>query len=86
MVCHIGRPSRSGRERELDRAREHKPVDEVVEIRHHGETVTVQPDQTVELAIPPIVPRPAPRQPPGRAPAKRRPSPGAQRFDPASQG
>ena len=55
-------------------------------IRHHGETVTVEPDQTVELAIPKIESRPVPRQPVGRAPAKRRPPPGVQAFDPATQG
>jgi alpha,alpha-trehalose phosphorylase len=55
-------------------------------IRHHGETVTVEPDQTVELAIPPVEARPVPRQPPGRVPAKRRPLPGAQAFDPGTGG
>jgi alpha,alpha-trehalose phosphorylase len=42
-----------------------------LEIRHHGETVTVEPDQTLELPIPRLAPRPRPRQPPGREPAHR---------------
>jgi alpha,alpha-trehalose phosphorylase len=46
-----------------------------LEIRHHGERVTVKPGQTLERAIPPLHPRPAPSQPPGRAPATRRPPP-----------
>jgi alpha,alpha-trehalose phosphorylase len=44
-----------------------------LEIRHHGEQVTVEPGKTLELAIPRLHPRPAPSQPAGRAPAKRRP-------------
>jgi alpha,alpha-trehalose phosphorylase len=46
-----------------------------LEIRHHEEQVTVEPGKTLELAIPHVKPRPAPSQPPGRAPAKRRPPP-----------
>ena len=46
-----------------------------VDILHHGDEVTVEPDKTLELAIPHLHPRPAPSQPPGRAPAKRRPPP-----------
>jgi alpha,alpha-trehalose phosphorylase len=48
-----------------------KPLD----IHHHGQAVTVKPGATLELAIPPIEPPPAPSQPPGRAPTKRRPPP-----------
>jgi alpha,alpha-trehalose phosphorylase len=46
-----------------------------LEIRHHGEPVTIEPGKTVERPIPRLQPRPAPTQPPGRAPAKRRPPP-----------
>ncbi|HEX3979210.1 MAG TPA: glycosyl hydrolase family 65 protein [Solirubrobacteraceae bacterium] len=46
-----------------------------LEIRHHGSRETVEPGKTLELAIPRLKPRPAPSQPPGRAPAKRRPPP-----------
>jgi alpha,alpha-trehalose phosphorylase len=46
-----------------------------LEIRHHGSRETVAPGKTLELAIPRLPPRPAPTQPPGRAPAKRRPPP-----------
>jgi alpha,alpha-trehalose phosphorylase len=46
-----------------------------LEIRHHGHKATIEPDTTLELAIPRLHPRPAPRQPPGRAPNKRRPMP-----------
>jgi alpha,alpha-trehalose phosphorylase len=44
-----------------------------LEIRHYDDAVTVEPGQTLELEIPPLTVRPAPRQPPGRVPTKRRP-------------
>jgi alpha,alpha-trehalose phosphorylase len=44
-----------------------------LEIQHHDEHVTVEPGKTLERPIPPLVARPAPSQPPGRAPTKRRP-------------
>jgi alpha,alpha-trehalose phosphorylase len=46
---------------------------EPLDIKHHGEAVVLQPDQTLELRIPSIPTRPAPSQPPGRAPLRRRP-------------
>ena len=42
-------------------------------IQHHGKEATVHPDQTLELPIPPLKPRPAPTQPKGRRPTPRRP-------------
>jgi alpha,alpha-trehalose phosphorylase len=45
-----------------------------LDIRHHGETVTVEPDQTLELPIPRIAPLPRPGQPHGREPRRRRPA------------
>jgi alpha,alpha-trehalose phosphorylase len=44
-----------------------------LEIRHHGDRVVVMPGRTLELEIPPLTPRPAPTQPPGRRPVQRRP-------------
>jgi alpha,alpha-trehalose phosphorylase len=44
-----------------------------LEIHHHQQRVTVTPDKVLELEIPPLVDRPAPTQPPGRAPTRRRP-------------
>ncbi len=44
-----------------------------LEIRHHGDPVTVKPGQTLQLEIPPLRVRPAPTQPPGRVPTQRRP-------------
>ena len=44
-----------------------------LEIRHHGDRVTVEPGQVLELEIPPLTLRPTPTQPPGRVPTKRRP-------------
>ncbi len=41
-------------------------------LSHHGERVTVEPGTPVTLPIPPITPRPAPKQPPGREPMRRR--------------
>src|SRR6185312_3089461 len=46
-----------------------------LQMSHHGEQITVEPGKTLERAIPRLQPRPAPRQPPGRAPTKRRPPP-----------
>ena len=47
-----------------------------LDIEHHGKPVTVTAeDSPIELAIPSIKPRGAPQQPPGRAPARRRPAP-----------
>jgi alpha,alpha-trehalose phosphorylase len=46
-----------------------------LEINHHHEQVTVEPGKTLELPIPALAPRPAPSQPPGRAPTQRRPPP-----------
>jgi len=40
-------------------------------ITHHGQPSCVTADEPLELPIPPIVVRPAPAQPPGRAPAHR---------------
>ena len=45
---------------------------EWLEISHHGERVTLEPDEPLKLKVPPVVPRPEPRQPPGRAPRRRR--------------
>ncbi|MFZ0089459.1 MAG: glycosyl hydrolase family 65 protein [Solirubrobacteraceae bacterium] len=44
-----------------------------LDLVHHGEPATVAPDETLTLDIPPLREREAPRQPPGRAPVKRRP-------------
>jgi alpha,alpha-trehalose phosphorylase len=48
-----------------------------LDIRHHGSAQTVEPGKALELAIPRLQSRPAPSQPHGRAPAKRRPAPAA---------
>jgi alpha,alpha-trehalose phosphorylase len=45
-----------------------------LEIAHHGETANVTAEQPLTRAIPPPPVREAPRQPPGRAPARRRPA------------
>jgi alpha,alpha-trehalose phosphorylase len=43
-----------------------------IDITHHGQPASVRPGERLELSIPPIEVRPAPPQPPGRAPAARR--------------
>ena len=48
---------------------------DAVEAAHHGEPITVEPGEPVTRAIPPAPRRPRPSQPPGRAPARRRPLP-----------
>jgi len=45
---------------------------EAMEFFHHGDRVTVDPDQRLELEVPRVEPRPEPTQPPGRAPRRRR--------------
>jgi len=45
-----------------------------LEIAHHGETANVTAEQPLTRAIPPPPVREAPRQPPGRAPARQRPA------------
>jgi alpha,alpha-trehalose phosphorylase len=40
-------------------------------IIHHGDTIKVNGDKPAERKIPPLKPRPAPSQPPGRAPLRR---------------
>ena len=40
---------------------------------HHGEKLSMSRDQPVSRPIPDLPRRPAPKQPPGRAPARRRP-------------
>jgi alpha,alpha-trehalose phosphorylase len=42
-----------------------------LELTHHTEQITVTPSSPVTRPIPPLVPREAPRQPRGRAPARR---------------
>ncbi|HXS45296.1 MAG TPA: glycosyl hydrolase family 65 protein [Solirubrobacteraceae bacterium] len=46
-----------------------------LELVHHGEPVTVTPDQPERRPVPPMPARPEPRQPKGRAPLRRRPPP-----------
>lgn len=44
-----------------------------VQLRHHGETVTVTRDEPVTRPVPPVRPSgPPPQQPPGRAPVRRK--------------
>jgi alpha,alpha-trehalose phosphorylase len=43
-----------------------------LEITHHGERATIEPDAPVTLSIPKAPMLEPPTQPPGRAPAKRR--------------
>jgi alpha,alpha-trehalose phosphorylase len=45
---------------------------EPLEITHHGRAATVGSDKALVLRIPRMRPRPAPQQPPGREPARRR--------------
>lgn len=46
---------------------------EAITVVHHGELITVADDKPVTLPIPPLSPRPAPSQPTGREPLRRRP-------------
>ncbi|MFC3503969.1 glycoside hydrolase family 65 protein [Micromonospora krabiensis] len=52
----------------------HADQDDVVELRHHGETIRVTCDEPVTVPVPPAHPSgPAPEQPPGRGPLLRLP-------------
>src|SRR5206468_1045837 len=44
-----------------------------LDVGHHGNPITVTTDAPVTEPIPPCITRPAPRQPPGREPARRAP-------------
>jgi alpha,alpha-trehalose phosphorylase len=44
-----------------------------LEIGHHGQTITISTKEPVARPIPPIVGRPTPKQPHGRAPMRRAP-------------
>jgi alpha,alpha-trehalose phosphorylase len=57
---------------EHDRARYSLSDGKALDVRHHGETLTIKPGATVERAIPPAPALERPRQPPGREPARRR--------------
>jgi alpha,alpha-trehalose phosphorylase len=57
-----------------DRARYRLKEGEPLEIEHHGEAITVTTGDAVEMGIPEIKPRGVIEQPPGRAPARRRPA------------
>jgi alpha,alpha-trehalose phosphorylase len=45
--------------------------DQHIDLEHYGEALRVGPGGTQIRAIPPLTPRPRPRQPPGREPAQR---------------
>jgi len=45
---------------------------DAIELCHHGERLVVAPGEPEDRPIPPVTPRPAPTQPPGRAPVRRR--------------
>jgi alpha,alpha-trehalose phosphorylase len=70
-VCFKGRLIKV--ELDHDTARYTLLEGEALEIAHHGTAVTIPPDEPVSRAIPASPQREAPRQPPGRAPARRRP-------------
>jgi alpha,alpha-trehalose phosphorylase len=45
---------------------------EALDIFHAGERVTVTPGEPLAVPVPRVAPRPEPKQPPGRAPRRRR--------------
>jgi alpha,alpha-trehalose phosphorylase len=45
---------------------------DALEISHHGDRITLEPDEPLALKVPPAPHRPEPTQPPGRAPMRRR--------------
>jgi alpha,alpha-trehalose phosphorylase len=71
-LCFRGR--RLKVEVEQQRARYSLRQGEALEIAHHGETFDVTEAEPVTRSIPPTPARDLPTQPPGRAPARRRPA------------
>ena len=45
---------------------------DALEITHHGDRITIEPDEPLTIKVPPAPHRPEPTQPPGRAPMRRR--------------
>jgi len=45
---------------------------DALEMSHHGDRVTVSASEPLRLPVPVVTPRPEPKQPPGRAPRRRR--------------
>jgi alpha,alpha-trehalose phosphorylase len=45
---------------------------DALDVFHHGDRVTVRADEPLRLPVPRVTPRPEPKQPPGRAPRRRR--------------
>ena len=45
---------------------------DALEVSHHGERIQLEPGRAVHIKVPPAPVRPEPRQPPGRAPRRRR--------------
>ena len=45
---------------------------DALEISHHGDRITLEPEEPLSLEVPPSTHRPEPTQPPGRAPMRRR--------------
>ena len=45
---------------------------DALEITHHGDRITLEPDEPLSLEVPPAPHRPEPTQPPGREPMRRR--------------
>jgi alpha,alpha-trehalose phosphorylase len=71
-LCFRGR--RLKVEVESDQARYSLLEGAPLELTHHGQTISVFARKSVTRAIPPPPARDAPRQPPGRAPARRHPA------------
>ena len=62
------RRSRCAASRRRTRCTEGDPL----EITHHGDRITLEPDEPLTLKVPPAPHRPEPTQPPGREPMRRR--------------
>jgi alpha,alpha-trehalose phosphorylase len=73
LTFRVGWRGRTLRVSVEDRRATYELLDgEALEVFHHGDRVTVQRGEPLRLAVPKPPQRPEPRQPPGRAPRRRR--------------
>jgi alpha,alpha-trehalose phosphorylase len=73
LTFHVGWCGRTLRVSVQDRRASYELLEgDALDVFHHGDRVTVQPGEPLRLPVPRVEARPEPKQPPGRAPRRRR--------------
>jgi alpha,alpha-trehalose phosphorylase len=73
LTFHVGWRGRTLRVSVQDRQASYELLEgDALDVFHHGDRVTVQPGEPLQVSVPRVAPRPEPKQPPGRAPRRRR--------------